>query len=131
VSTSPPESFQPFLTDDEALSWFVSRRGGGFLYNQHMSFITEIFGRDISTRHRAAVDPSTGEPTVLIIEIMRSSDDDESWRQLIQVQAQLLERAPDYSALLRLKEPFRRIILTLSDGRSSWLDLVARLEREE
>ena len=98
MSTPSPESFQPFLTDDEALSWFASRRGGGFLYDEHMSFITEIFGSDISTRHRASVDPSTGEPTVLIIEIMRPADDDESWHQLIQVQAELLERAPAYAA---------------------------------
>jgi hypothetical protein len=129
VNTPSPGFFQSSLTDDQALSWFMSRRGGGFLYDQHMSLITEVFGSDVSTRHRAAVDPSTGEPTVLIIEIMRPSDD-ESWRQLIQVQALLLERAPDYAARLRLKEPFRRIVLTLSDERSSWANLVARLERE-
>jgi hypothetical protein len=125
------EPFRPFLTNDEALSWFMRRRGGGVLYDQHMSLIHEVFGNDVPIRLRAAVDPSTGQATVLIIDIMRPPDDDEAWRQLVQVQEQLLERQQDLAGFLKVKDPFRRIVLSLGGEQSSWADLVAELEREE
>jgi hypothetical protein len=109
----------------------MRRRGGGFLYDQHISLIYEIFGNDVPIRLRAAVDPSTGQPTVLIIDIMRPTDDDEAWRQLVQVQERLLERQQDFAGFLKVKEPFRRIVLSLGGEQSSWADLVAELEREE
>ena len=126
-----PEPYPPFLIDDEALSWFMRRRGGGLLYDQHISLIHEIFGHDVPTRLRAAVDPSTGQPTVLIIDIMRPPDDDDAWRQLVQVQERLLERQQDLAGFLKVREPFRRIVLSLGGEQSSWTDLVTELEREE
>jgi len=131
MTTPLPEPSEPFLTNDEALSWFMRRRGGGTLYDQHISLIYEIFGDDVPIRLRAPVDPVTGRPTVLIIDIMRSPDDDEAWRQLVRVQEQLLERQEDLAGFLRLREPFRRIVLSLGAEQSSWDDLVAELEREE
>jgi hypothetical protein len=130
VTVPPPEPLQPFLTNDEALSWFTRRRGGGFLYDQHLTLINDVFG-DVPIRLRAAVDPSTGRPTVLIIDIMRSLDDDDAWRQLVQVQEQLLDRRQDLAGFLKVKDPFRSVALSLGGEWSSWSDLVAELEREE
>jgi hypothetical protein len=130
VPVPPSEPFQPFLIDDEALSWFMRRRGGGLLYDQHLSLIHEVFGNDVPIRLRAAIDPSTGRPTVLIVDIMRPPDDDDAWSRLVQVQERLLERQQDLAGRLRVKEPFRRIVLSLGGEQSSWTDLVAELERE-
>jgi hypothetical protein len=125
------EPLQPFLTGDEALSWFIRRRGGGVLYDQHISLIHSAFGDDVPIRLRAAVDPSSGRPTVLIIDIIKPPDDNDSWRQLVQVQERLLERQQDLAGFLKLKAPFRNIVLTLGGEQSNWADLVAELEREE
>lgn len=128
--TAPlPESFPPFLVGDEAVSWFMRRRGGSLLFDQHMSLIQEAFGNDVPIRFRAAIDPSTGQPTVLIIDIMRPPDDDDAWHRLVQVQERLLEIREELADFLKVKDPFRRIVLSLGDEQSSWADLVAELER--
>jgi hypothetical protein len=130
VTVPSPDQPQPFIFGDQALSWFMTRRGGGTLYDQHMTLIRSVFGNDVPVRFRAAVDPTTSEPTVLIIDIDRSLDDEESWQQLVRIQQALLELQPNLAGSLRVKDPFRNIIVNLSGERSSWSDFVAELESE-
>jgi hypothetical protein len=110
---------------------YERRRGGGTLYDQHMSLMQDAFGHEIPIQVRASVDPSSGEPTVLIIDIMLPPDDEDSWRRLVQVQERLLERQQDLADLLRVRDPFRNIVLSLGGTQSNWGDLVTDLERGE
>jgi|SRR5215469_11307706 len=126
-----PDRPQPFVADDEALSWFMRRRGGGTLFDEHISLIHSAFGDDVQIHLRAAVDPSSGQPTVLIIDIDRPLDDEDSWRRLVEVQQGLIERQEDLSGRLRLKAPYRNVVLSLGGEQSNWNDLVAELEGEE
>jgi hypothetical protein len=96
-----------------------------------MSLIEEYFGDAVLTHLRAAVDPSSGQPTVLIIDIDRPIDDDDSWLRLIEVQQRLIERRDDLAGRLKLSSPYRNVVLNLSGEQSSWSDLLAELERGE
>jgi hypothetical protein len=129
--TLPPDPPEPFITDDQALSWFMKRRGGGALYETHISLIQSVFGYDVPIRLRAAVDPSSGQPTVLIIDIDKSPDDEDSWHRLIQVQQGLLERQQGLARNYKLVSPFRNVVVSLGGEQSNWDDVVAEVESEE
>jgi hypothetical protein len=131
MTTPAPDQPQPFIIDDQARSWFMTRRGGGHLYDEHLALIRSVFADDVSIHIRAAVDPTSGQPTVLIIEIDMPMDDDESWAKLVRVQQLLIERREDLAGYLKLKDPYRRVVLSPSGNISDWDHLATELGRDE
>ena len=117
-----------FVTGGEAVSWFVSRRNGGYLFDTHMTLIQDAFGAEVPIQYRAAVDPSSGRPTVLIIEVTLSFEDDTAWERLVSVQARLLEGEADLAANLKLNFPFSKIVISLRGVPSDWESLPTESE---
>jgi len=109
----PPEPIAAFLTGDEAVRWFMGRKHGGYLLDAHVSLIEQAFGSQVPIRYRAAIDPSSGKPNVLIIEIDASFDDDAAWERLVSVQEQLLGSQADIGTYVNLVHPYSRIVISL------------------
>jgi hypothetical protein len=128
VPEQASEPSRAFLTGDEAVRWFMGRKHGGHLFDAHMSLIEQVFGADVPIQYRAAIDPSSGKPTVLIVEIIASFNDDAAWDQLVSVQARLLESQADLAGSLHLASPFSKIVISLRGIPTDW-DLPA-VERE-
>jgi hypothetical protein len=108
------------LTDDAAREWYMTRRGGGHLLDAHLSAIYQRFGPDVSYSFRVPIDPLTGRPGLLIIEVDLPISEDDSWEALVAVQSNLLSQREHLSELSRRKDPFANITITLAAPIESW-----------
>ena len=119
---------RPFLDGDLAAQWFYSRRGGGAILDFHRTIIAEILGPAIPYNFRAAIDPQSGRPTTLIIEVAMPADDT-AWARITQLQEALIESEDDLRGLSGSRNPFRNIVLVpvgLPADWTTWADEVAR-----
>src|SRR6266851_5924296 len=129
--TSPSEPPAAFLAGDEAVRWFMGRRHGGYLFDAHLSLIQGAFGAEVPIQYRAAIDPSSGKPTVLIVQVIASFDDDAAWDRLVSVQARLLESQADLARYLELAYPFSKIVISLRGMPSDWNSAHAELVTDQ
>lgn len=117
-----------YLSDDQAARWFYSQRGGDMILDRHLSLMHATFGRDVPYRLRAAVDPATGQPRDLIIEIMLPVDDAAAWDLLVELQQRLLGEARDLRSRTTVRFPFRHIVVSLAGAPSAWFETVDVIE---
>jgi len=119
------------LTDIAAREWYMTRRGGGHLLDAHLEAITERLGPDASYALRAPIDPLTGRPSILIIEVDLPISEDASWEVLDAVESELLSQRQRLSELSRRKDPFANITLTLSVRAEDWEEASHAIEEME
>lgn len=120
MSTTPFAENPLVLTDIAAREWYMTRRGGGHLLDAHLSAIAEQLGPDVSYALRAPIDPLTGRPAILIIEVGLPISEDGSWEALDAVEDELLSQRQHLSELSRRKDPFANITMTLSVQAEDW-----------
>ncbi len=118
------------LTGSAAEEWYGRTRGGGHLLDAHLVAIREHFGPGVIYRMRAPIDPITGRPDFLIIEIDPPADLD-PWQTLRAVESDLLDRRDYLSALSRRTDPFARVVITLRFGTEEWEAVRAEIEGME
>jgi hypothetical protein len=120
VSATPSDQAPLVLTDIAARDWYMTRRGGGHLLDAHLSAISQGFGPDVSYNLRAPIDPLTGRPALLIIEVDLPISQDASWEALDVVEGNLLNQWQRLSELSRRKDPFANITVTLAARAEDW-----------
>ena len=118
---------RPFLDGDSAADWFYSRPGGGAILDFHRATITEVLGPDVSYNLRAAVDPQSGRPTTLIIEVAIPANDS-FWPQILRLQEALMEHEDDLRGQTRRKNPYRNIVVVPVDLPDDWAAWVGQSE---
>lgn len=120
MSIDPSSGDPLILTDTEAREWYTTRRGGGHLLDAHIIAINERFGPNIDYSLRAPIDPLTGKPSLLIIEIDLPVSEDDSWEALEAVQSDLLDQRENLRQVARRKDPFANIVITLAARAETW-----------
>jgi hypothetical protein len=108
------------LTDDAARDWYMTRRGGGHVLDAHLGALYQRLGPDISYTFRAPIDPLTGRPSLLIIEVDLSVSDDNSWENLDVIENDLLNQRGRLAEAARRKDPFANIVITLTARTEAW-----------
>lgn len=115
----------PYLYDDLAREWFQSTPEGPAVLDLHLIAIGQVLGPDVTYRLRAAVDPDSGRPTTLIIEIDQSIDDDASWLRLVDLQEWLLADRPEVNRIRSRRDPFSNVVVVprrLPRDWNAWLN---------
>jgi hypothetical protein len=108
------------LTDAAAREWYMTRRGGGNLLDAHLGALHQHLGPDISYALRAPIDPLTGRPSLLIIEVDLSVSEDASWESLSTIESDLLNQRDRLAQIARRKDPFANIVITLTARSEEW-----------
>jgi hypothetical protein len=86
----------------------------------HLSALYQRLGPDISYTLRAPIDPLTGRPSLLIIEVDLSVSEDESWETLDAIENDLLNQRDGLAQMARRKDPFANIAITLTARTETW-----------
>jgi hypothetical protein len=119
--TQSSDEAPAYLEDEEAISWYVRRKGRDVAFDAHVSAIRELFGGDVRINVRAATDPRNGAPRTLLIEVTTGAlDDEEAWAKIVSVQEYLIERRSTLAEARRIKDPFRDIVVTMSPTEEQW-----------
>ncbi|MDP9792439.1 hypothetical protein J2S43_000951 [Catenuloplanes nepalensis] len=118
----------PYLKGEDALDWFSQLPGGNHILDAHFTALGEVFGPNSPYRIRASVNPSTGDPHVLIFEVNGPVDDERSWQAMEALQERILELEDKAREELRMEEPFKRIVVSLGGAPSNWNMLSRTLE---
>jgi hypothetical protein len=117
------------LRGEQAISWFVShRRGGEHVIDAALTALHESFGPDAPLGFVAPLDPTTGRPGRLLIEIALPIDSNAAWQTMFAAQSRLVDQADELRTQMRIRNPFDRIAITLSGPPEDWNDVLATIE---
>lgn len=115
-----------YLFGDRARDWFYGTPDGPRAVDFHLIAIQDVLGPNVQYRFRAPVDPETGRPTTLIIEVDHSINDDDTWGRLVELQELLSVRESEFSSFQAVptRSLLRNVVVVpaqLPDDWDAWL----------